>query len=467
MALAGCCGAECSINVPGSTPPAGHERHWTGISGSPAISSSVTRHVDGLSYRFAPVAGSHYLEKSIPAATNTEFVKRTAICFDGLPDVNTQLIRVLTAAGENAGLVYDATAQAISGAWVTAGTPTAGYAVVTGRWYVVDFVAVVNTNPRTIQVRVTDDTTGVTTDLGTASRTLTGSTFTAWRVGCGGLSSQVVTGVVHHDDMAWSHSAADYPIGNGHVHGVRFDRDGTHVVGAVGRFKIDNSTNISGSETDLHTKVNNVDPTSTTTRLTQNVIAAGDYLEFRPPADMSSIGPVASIRCVTAVARMQNESLTATNAITLRLLSGGNADDMVAAASLGFTTPIYFLKGYPTAPGGAAWTLALIQDLLVRFGFGTDIDPIPAFRAMKFEVDVVPATVQKVRPASDVSAGAWTTDTGSSSGLAATVNEVTPSDAEFMQSPVDPSSSAVEIKFANPGTPGPGGGVLRIRIRRA
>lgn len=76
--------------------------------------------------------------------------------------------------------------------------------------------------------------------------------------------------------------------------------------------------------------------------------------------------------------------------------------------------------------------------------------------------------IQTIRPASDIAAGGWTTDLGGTTNLFASVDEAVADDADYIQSPVDPSAAAVELKLGTAQTPSySGGGTLHLRHRRA
>jgi len=76
--------------------------------------------------------------------------------------------------------------------------------------------------------------------------------------------------------------------------------------------------------------------------------------------------------------------------------------------------------------------------------------------------------IQTIRPASDIAAGGWTNELGGTTNLFASVDEPTPDDADYIQSPVNPSAAAVELKLGTAQTPSyAGGGTLHLRHRRA
>jgi hypothetical protein len=72
---------------------------------------------------------------------------------------------------------------------------------------------------------------------------------------------------------------------------------------------------------------------------------------------------------------------------------------------------------------------------------------------------------QLVRPVSDVSAGAWTTESGGTSNLYASIDETSASDSDYIRSEVSPSTSAVRIRLASVSDPGVNTGhILRYRL---
>lgn len=60
-----------------------------------------------------------------------------------------------------------------------------------------------------------------------------------------------------------------------------------------------------------------------------------------------------------------------------------------------------------------------------------------------------PVNAAAALPASDISAGAWTTESGGTTNLYQSIDETTANDADYIQSPLAPNASAAEIKFAS------------------
>jgi hypothetical protein len=74
---------------------------------------------------------------------------------------------------------------------------------------------------------------------------------------------------------------------------------------------------------------------------------------------------------------------------------------------------------------------------------------------------------QFARPDGDTSVGAWTTNAGGSSSLFATLDETSPSDADFVRSELSPSASAYECSLSNIEDPQSSAGhVVRYRYAK-
>jgi hypothetical protein len=384
-----CCGAECNIAVVGAAVPAGHETHWTPIApGFISIDHALVR--SGLaSFRITHTTNSAYLQRAIVGAP-TEGVARFAIYFTTLPSVDTRLAAFIPAAGSFVSLRYEVTGNQLVGAFGATGVATTPYPIVTGRWYVVDMKAEVGSGNRLVAVQIMDDLTGVVTDLGSQTTAVAASTISTFRLGSS-VSSEIPTVDMYYDDVILSVTLADYPIGDGQVLAFSPARDGTHNVGVSGNFKINNATNITGAETNLWEELAEADLTSAADYLTQNVAAGTEYLEVRPPAEL---GVVLTPRCLTVLSVLENISLTTPNNVTLKMLSGANTDNLVNNASLGSASHIYFSKTFGTLPGGAELSKNGLEDLLFRFGFSTDVDPIPVLHSIMLEVEYPPSQVE-------------------------------------------------------------------------
>lgn len=80
---------------------------------------------------------------------------------------------------------------------------------------------------------------------------------------------------------------------------------------------------------------------------------------------------------------------------------------------------------------------------------------------------VVTAAVQYARPSADVTDGGWTNEVGSATDLYASLDEATASDADYIQSSVNPSSDVAEVALSDVADPGVHTGhIIRFRVWR-
>lgn len=76
---------------------------------------------------------------------------------------------------------------------------------------------------------------------------------------------------------------------------------------------------------------------------------------------------------------------------------------------------------------------------------------------------------ETLRPNADVNTGAWTTEAGGSSTLYAQIDESSANDADYIRSPLSPTSSLVEVALTNTtaSTVGSGAGSIHVRYQKA
>lgn len=72
------------------------------------------------------------------------------------------------------------------------------------------------------------------------------------------------------------------------------------------------------------------------------------------------------------------------------------------------------------------------------------------------------------RPSSDISIGNWTTNTGGTTNLYATIDEETPSESDFIQSGQTPSADTIEVQLSSVSDPASSDGhVVKYRYKKA
>lgn len=405
-----CCGAECGITVLGA---ASGVRHWdTQVGTAPTVETTIVRSPGLRAYRWdtTGAAASRYWGKNF---TGTDRLLRFAFRFETLPNIDTTICQVNAAAGPNGLYRYIASSQSMQ-PWIGALVGGTAVAIVTGRWYVVDLLYQVGTNPtRNLTAQILDTTTGVLTTQGNTPSNQAFSSITLVRWGIG-TDATTPTADLIIDDMGTGSTVADYPVGNGKVAGLFMASDGAHSFNAVTDFKYNNSTNMpSTSPTDTFSYLD--DPLDNITDfLACGVgIAAGEYLEWLP----QSCPVVPSINGVQITESHHSAGVNA-NKATLRIVDGGTTVDHMTDFDVSETVLAFNTAHYATAPSGGAWTKAKIDGLKFRWGssWGTvDVADLPYIDGLVLEVDypvtaaaAISGTLASAATESDVRAGGKT-----------------------------------------------------------
>lgn len=141
---------------------------------------------------------------------------------------------------------------------------------------------------------------------------------------------------------------------------------------------------------------------------------------------------------------------------------------LVEYIALNDTTVRSYVRGTPTLSGTAFQQHPQVfrpqrQPIIVVVSGAVTFSAAIAEAAAAADAQVI---LQILRPLSDAVAGGWTTSTGSGT-LASMVDEVTPSDVDYIQSSAGPSNDAVRMKLdpgAVPVATGVGFSVLSYRI---
>lgn len=366
------CGLECGVL--GSTGMHIHQ-----VTGTCSISTSVFR--TGLrSLRSNPSAARAYvnLEDNIDI-TNRVLVARFYIRFDTFPAADTSLFGVERVIGNCEGLGFQASDSKLypytntnRGA-MTFGS--LGFAPSLNVFYRVDIKIDCTANPRTIDIQIDGN---VLTQLtrATAAQNLT-------FVEMGGalnLSPSTPTDDVFYEDILFSQTAGDYPLGAGQVDAFSPSADGTHNI-TIGVYKDEGLNLITNSTTTAYQKVNDV-PLDSTTFIDQTVISATDYFEVLFPDTTQTPRHVDAIIAIGGSA----------SAASWKLNDSGTLDN-VFTGNPGAGTPVYKRKGYATKPSGGAWTTTAFNALTFQSLFASDVTPNPITYAIMLEMENLPSTV--------------------------------------------------------------------------
>lgn len=368
------CGAECGVGI----GTAGTHLPVTSGSKAIAFSTTVYRSPGARSFRFNPAAGQTcYGSIDTLLTAGYYYVVRAYIRFDTLPNSTITLIPFGVFLGNYCGLAWDNATGQIRG-WATGPIFSAGgVAPTVGRWYLVDMKIDAHANPWTIDVSID----GVA--LGQVTKATAASTFNSIIFG----NTTAAIADYFLDDIVVTQTLADFPLGPGHVEPKSPNADGTHSFTA-GDFRYgDAGANVATSATDVNTYLDEVPVGSGTLAsdsIEQIVARTTAYIEVKFPTTTTRIPR--GLEVLTA----HHESGTGNHGQTHKLRDNNGATEdvfYVIANAAGSTSQRFARKCYATIPGGGAWTNTAFNNLVYRFGFSGDVNPIPKSDGVLLEVE--------------------------------------------------------------------------------
>ncbi len=379
-----CCGAECGIVTAGGNATA---PHWTSVAGTVTATAEARRN-GAFGYDFATAAASNKLQKTISSVIATT---RFAIKFKSLPATKTHIATLATAGSANF-LTYLNTTNTLSVAQLSAASDAqpGGPQIVVGQWYVIDFRANTSVNPWKIDWAVN----GVAQAQKTSSIAAAPLTFFAVG-GCVDTGAGTPTYHLFVDDVVISTASADYPIGDGKVLGYVPNADGVH--NAALAFQDNNAVQLNNATTTAWSRTNNVPLTALTPNIQQVVSGIGAYMEVKlAPNVTDGVAP----RTLEAVTSFTDISATTANSFVIYLNDNATLSTLFSG-SVGATTICFGAAHFKTAPStGLAWTFAGFNALKARFGYSSDVVPVPAITGLMLEAEWPPSPTPRITNAS-------------------------------------------------------------------
>lgn len=360
------CGAECST-VPG---------HWTNTLGGnvPTIQSAIARN-SGKAWRctLATQTGAVYFNSGL----TTVGVSRIYVYLVSLPTASVgELFHPIAMNGAlDVAVGFDLTSGkftiGVATTTLTVGVTTAAAA----QWYCFDVRANVSANPWVIDWQID----GV--DQGTVSPARAADNAIGPLLGASS-ANQAFDAVF--DDVLYSQTSADYPLGAGHVTGYRVNTtSGTH--STPGDFSDSAGTTIANGDSSGG-KLNEATP-DTATFVRQKTALSTAYVEYVYATSAETGTP----RGVQQVVGVLNVSGTASNNQKAQLYDGTSAADTYALTTIGTTSLKWFQKMWAAAPSTGAWTNAKLKATRIRWGFSTDVNPVPAISYTILEAEFADA----------------------------------------------------------------------------
>lgn len=228
-------------------------------------------------------------------------------------------------------------------------------------------------------------------DQGTFNTLVQNSTgLTALRLGSS--VAQPVAFDIYYDDVAWTDTSGDYPIGPVDVIWLLPGADGTHNA-AANQFDSGDSggTNYANGATTAYQNLDDAAPWSTTRSTTdsirQDVTGTANYLEIAPQTDAARSGETAL--AVRALLAYSSTSTTADNGSCEVFNSAGTKRDLwgiFSGTKQDYSETSNFFKGRCAAKPAGDWTESEIEATRIRIGGSTDVSPVPTWQMLAWEV---------------------------------------------------------------------------------
>lgn len=384
-----CCGFEC-----GQLGTSG--QHFA--SAAYLSISTTTVRTGARSLRVNPSATTTNILDNFYTAGQTAVVVRFYVYFSSFPSITSTLVQVFNQIGVTSGaVIYNASDNKIYAGLSDVGTGTDGVAVTTGRWYRIDFYA---DNTRTTKVSVD----GVACSDVTATSATSIDTL-RWFYKTSSYNADYFI-----DDVIYSYTAADYPIGAGSVQHFVPTSDGTHTCVSTnireGTIAAPTAgAAITSATTDAFNWVDGVPllgGASDNTRLINQVANDTGYVEviFGPAPGIST--PTNAPRAVEVITADRQASTTTGNFIT-RLNDNGTTSDIANRGTVaGVTSDRYVRKHFATPPTGGAWTIVSgagnFNNIRARFGYSSDANPDQYWRGIMIEAEFLEITTTGLLP---------------------------------------------------------------------
>jgi hypothetical protein len=256
----------------------------------------------------------------------------------------------------------------------------ASAAVTPGTWHRLDYRIVSTGATWNIDWQLDGGSTISTSFVGTAA--------VSWNSGLvgGHINGNLNTTALYIDDVAISATSADFPLGAGYGGSMRPSSLTLHTNGTF----VQNATATAITTGDW-ALVDDVPPLTSTAdyirQTAQNTTTAGHpYVGFNH----------SNTDTINGVAAYFGANSTANQGNTARIWAVANGVDTYlygrAAANASVGATALRVSGAQLANGGVAWTDAMLDALIIRFGTGsgTDVTPNPQFQFFFVEIDYTP-----------------------------------------------------------------------------
>jgi len=268
-----------------------------------------------------------------------------------------QIIFTMNQTGNDFRIYLESTDHKLYPAWASSrGNGSAALSL--DVWYLIDFRVDASANPNTIDMQVDGNAITQITSAQAASYSSNVQ-----------LNLLSTTQETFYDDMVYSFTSGDYPIGAHNIVGLLPTGEGTHNTASPTEFEDKDGNDIDGSHF-AYAGMNTVPP-STANFIQQDTAdgTASHYVEvtFADTAHNNILG-------VNPYVAYFSSGTNANNGQERIYDSDGGYSTVHTGSHAG--TSLTWAEEMKTAPAGG-WTMAHVNALTGRFGYSTDIDSIP------------------------------------------------------------------------------------------
>ncbi|MDQ3991969.1 MAG: hypothetical protein M3245_06660, partial [Actinomycetota bacterium] len=180
--------------------------------------------------------------------------------------------------------------------------------------------------------------------------------------------------VIHYDDVMVTTASSDYPIGDGKV--LPLLPDGLGTSNGLTAFKNNDGTAVGSTS---WTRLDEVPMSSTADYVQQSTASSTSYVAVTFQDTLETCA-----RGASGTFAYHSANKNANNARTAAMQ--GSTETTIYSGDMGTSTLLYRSAGI--AAGAAGWGTDQVNGVQMRFGYGTDVNPIPYWDGLMVEYEV-------------------------------------------------------------------------------
>ena len=314
-------------------------------------------------------AGSEFEFVRRPFPATPQVVIRFHVRLPSLPASTQHLLHLEPTSGQTAKLRFNATTGRLQAAFWSS-VQDASLPVMPGAWHRVDMRVTTNATPRTIEWEVDGVPQATVSEVDAAADLI------RLQIGAEGSA----TYVCDYDDFAMSHTAGDFPIGEGFVVPLRPNADGGHNAGANVIERQDAQDIGVVTAFDL---LDELPMSSAADYVRQVAVGAGQFAEVQ----FEDVG-VTAIQDVMGLLAYTSSGTSVNNGACVARRADGTEAEIwgTPAAPLDMSESVLFYKSALVTRPAGGWTQPEVNALRMRMGYSTAASPIPQWQSVLFEV---------------------------------------------------------------------------------